>query len=127
MLLELLKTTLQKCHLLAQVVVQFTSNARSLFLLCGDQPPGKITEPLFYCFTFRNVLNCTVELHDTSRGIPLRFTSSKEPSTRAIWADHLKIEFVGCCCVQRFFHDMPQPFPTFGCEKFLVFLIAGCG
>src|SRR5262250_476407 len=95
--------------------------------MCSDQPSRHITNHLFCCLAFGYVLNGTVELHDTSLGITLRPTAGKEPSLRAICANHLKIECVGCSRVQRLFYGTPQPVPTFGGVELWVVPIAGSG
>ena len=124
---ELLDANLKQCHPLAQVVVQFSSNAAPVFFVCGDQPSRHITDHDFCCLVFGNVLNCTVQLHDTSLGITLRLTPGKEPSLRAICANHFKIECVGCPRAQRFFYGTTQPVPTFGCVELWVLPISGSG
>jgi len=93
----------------------------------GDQPSRHITKHLFCRSSLGDVLNCTVQLHDTSLGITLHFTPGKDPSLRAIRADHLKIELVTYPSVQRLLYGAPQPVPTFDGVELWVVLIAGSG
>jgi len=87
-------------------------------LLCEPQTFLALSQGLFCSLALSNVMDRATKLDDVAGAIAPRFTLGDEPSSCAVKANHLKIEFVGRSSAQRFFHGAPQTVPAFGGVEF---------
>src|SRR4029453_18462434 len=71
----------------------------------------------------RDVLDRAAEPRDAAGGIALGLSACRNPPVRAIGADHLQNEFVGCAAMEGRFDGAPQQVPALAGIELCVFLV----
>jgi hypothetical protein len=88
---QLLKTPGQNGEALADVIVKLSRNAAAFFFLGFNQPAAQSCDSLVRQFALSYVLSRTTQPDDRSCSITDCFATGRDPSCRAIWADHFHI------------------------------------